>query len=698
MTVVDDDGNEYTDFVTLLLRPAVDRDRDGLIDIDDLTMLHNMRNNLAGTAYESGTIGVANSAGCPPAGCFGYELSGDLDFDADGDGTSWSGDSAGGYRLDAGDSRAPYFVVDEHGAGGWQPIGNLQNAFTAVFDGNGYSIRNLGIRRDQDYIGLFGVINQEAVRNLGLIANLVEATASSNDTVLGALAGLQLDSLIMTSYATGPVAGGSGADNVGGLVGQVGNGGSIVASYATGPVTGGGGSDNVGGLVGNCFGSIAASYATGPVDGGDGNGDDVGGLVGQSLCSIWASYATGPVDGGAGDTDKVDALLAVAASGSSVSASYGFGETTGEEVRSNGSTKPQGVSSASDLTTGNAGTVWNSAADNTDRVWDFGTNQQRPLLKYGDYDGTGTTFNCNLFPPRVCRSGPVRLLPGQGGLTLGGPSLALFGDEITLSATVDARVPIESWLWQQLQGPPVTLTDAASPELAFTAPTGSGSLLLPLLFQLTAAAARDQYIELFTVEVVRDHVLVSPALVQVTEGASALYTLRLPVQPTGAVTVQLQLMPAALVGYSFEVTPETLSFDAGDWTASKTVTIRLNEDDVDTPDQEFRIRHQVMTAGGGSLTAATDVVVQLIDNDERGIRFTRAGVETSQESVREDQGPYVYAVALRSEPTGTVVVGSGARRRHGRRRHLPSRELDVYAGTVERDEDGVHYAAGRRSR
>ena len=69
------------------------------------------------------------------------------------------------------------------------------------------------------------------------------------------------------------------------------------------------------------------------------------------------------------------------------------------------------------------------------------------------------------------------------------------------------------------------------------------------MFQLTAGdGARDQYLELFTVEIIEDYILVSPARVPVPEGGSALYTLRPPLQPTGAVTVQLQLMPAALGG------------------------------------------------------------------------------------------------------------------------------------------------------
>ena len=216
---------------------AADADRDGLIEIHDLTMLHNMRHDLAGTSYKSNsTSTIGNSLGCPAAGCNGYELVGNLDFDADGDGSSWTGDSAANYALDADDSHAPYFVVDHRSTGGWLPIGDEINPFVGVFDGNGYSIRNLGIRRAQTYIGLFGAIDgNAAIRNLGLVNNLAFGF-SDLFSYIGGLVGQQNGGSIVASYATGPADGGHGNENlVGGLVGLQ-EGGSITASYATGPV------------------------------------------------------------------------------------------------------------------------------------------------------------------------------------------------------------------------------------------------------------------------------------------------------------------------------------------------------------------------------------------------------------------------------------------------------------------------------
>ena len=211
-----------------------------------------------------------------------------------------------------GDSQVDYFPVEDDGTGGWLPIGGKTDPFVAVFEGNGHSIRNLATRRDdQDYIGLFGRTESDAIiRNLGLIDNLADYTGSSGaPNYIGSLVGQQNGGLIMASYATGAAVGGDGnSDYVGGLVGW--HNGSITASYATGPAAGGaGGFDHVGGLVGSSRGLITASYATGAADGGDGR-DYAGGLVGLlNGGSITASYATGIADGGDGDEDSVGGLV-----------------------------------------------------------------------------------------------------------------------------------------------------------------------------------------------------------------------------------------------------------------------------------------------------------------------------------------------------------------------------------------------------
>ena len=200
-------------------------DDDGLIEIYSLLDLHNMRYDLAGTSYKTtDTTGVAgNSDGCDQDGdgvCFGYELMENLDFDVSGDGRTWSANGDGGYSLHEADSNAVYFPVAD---GGWLPIGSFADPFAAVFDGNGHSISNLAIHRDQLYVGFFGVIGgAAAIRNLGLVENLAYYSGSSNSiTYIGGLAAWQGGS-ITASYATGVAASGNavGAGAIGSLGGQ----------------------------------------------------------------------------------------------------------------------------------------------------------------------------------------------------------------------------------------------------------------------------------------------------------------------------------------------------------------------------------------------------------------------------------------------------------------------------------------------
>ena len=61
--------------------PALaDSDHDGLIEIKNATMLHNMRYNLAGTSYKKSARDAGDSSGCPRNRCNGYELSTDIDL------------------------------------------------------------------------------------------------------------------------------------------------------------------------------------------------------------------------------------------------------------------------------------------------------------------------------------------------------------------------------------------------------------------------------------------------------------------------------------------------------------------------------------------------------------------------------------------------------------------------------------------
>jgi len=127
-------------------------------------------------------------------------------------------------------------------------------AFTGVFNGSGYVIRNLTIDdvgARNNYLGLFGKIDNASaqITNLGF----VDTTVSGNSYV-ASLVGDNGEGTISNCYATGNVT--VSGDKVGGLAGN--NSGPISNCYARVFVSG---NDKVGGLTGQNYGTITNCYS-----------------------------------------------------------------------------------------------------------------------------------------------------------------------------------------------------------------------------------------------------------------------------------------------------------------------------------------------------------------------------------------------------------------------------------------------------
>ena len=277
----------------------VDDDDDGLIEICTLDGLYAIRYELNGTGYRTDPGVALNRMGCKSNSCVGYELTDNLDF---------SGSTA---------------------YGNWLPIGDSENSFNAIFDGNNHTISNLTIdRMSSDQLGLFGVAGEileqhrSHIRKVGLLNVSIKGKNEvgglvgdnrgtiSNSYVVGA----DVQALLIVGGLAGENRGtignsyvadvnveamedsvGEGKD-AGGLVGF--NHRNIFNSYVrSATVTG---IENVGGLVGyhRDGGNISNSYATATVEGTeDRNSSKIGGFVGLSLGSISNSYAIGTVTG-----------------------------------------------------------------------------------------------------------------------------------------------------------------------------------------------------------------------------------------------------------------------------------------------------------------------------------------------------------------------------------------------------------------
>ena len=357
-------------------RVDIDQDGDGLIEIYDLEGLNEIRYQLDGSGYRASAYATKITRGCPATGCRGYELMKDLDFNTD--------DS---YR-----SAAPNKTAwTDPNAAGWQPIGNSDDGFSSVLEGNGYTIAHLYINRsDEDLVGLLGSVASNAqIQNIRLVN--VNVKGGFN---IGSLAGLN-DGIIINVRVTGTV---SGRSEVGGLTSR--NANQIISSFANVTVTASGnyagglvsgnsitnvgppafisesgasgnviGDRFVGGLSGRNWGNIINSYATGSATGSNA----VGGLVGlcNTDCIIANTYAVGTVIG----TSTVGGL--VGDHDGLVIASYWNTQTSGQSASVVGDSKTTAELQSPTAPGATAmATYYGWSAD----IWDFGNATEYPLL------------------------------------------------------------------------------------------------------------------------------------------------------------------------------------------------------------------------------------------------------------------------------------------------------------------------------
>ena len=265
-----------------------DADDDGLIEVRTLAQLgvigydpdgNGVSNPLYVSAYASAFPGALPNMGCPAAGCAGYELTANLDFDTNGNG-----------KADEGDT---YWNNGQ----GWYPIGSGAVApdgssweFNAMFDGGGHTISNLFVCCGFSEIGLFGLTGKDSI-----IQNVrLESVNGTVGHISGGLIGINNGTV--RGVAVGGRLVGDSVQHVGCLVGA--NGGTITGSSASCDVSTNG--IQVGGLVGSnsgtmddgsVVGAISDSYATGDVSGKE----SVGGLAGYNIGTISHSHAIGDV-------------------------------------------------------------------------------------------------------------------------------------------------------------------------------------------------------------------------------------------------------------------------------------------------------------------------------------------------------------------------------------------------------------------
>ena len=183
----------------------------------------------------------------------------------------------------------------------WLPIGNITDAFTGTFNGNGYNISGISIS-DYKHAGLFGYVKDAHISNLVVLVDSIKALAYSrgSSATAGGLAGYAYNSEIINSYVV--VSGNISSYSsyyyayTGGLVGWV-SSSKIINSYAVvlGDISSSSRYTYAGGLVGYASNNeIINSYAvvSGNIYSSSSRDSYAGGLIGWARSSpIINSYA-----------------------------------------------------------------------------------------------------------------------------------------------------------------------------------------------------------------------------------------------------------------------------------------------------------------------------------------------------------------------------------------------------------------------
>ncbi len=145
-----------------------DLDNDGLIEIESLQDLNEIRNNFTLIGQGDfvfrelrGNTLYGSSDGCPEAGCKGYELVSDINFDTNGNG-----------GLDSED-------VFWNDGKGWDPIGSFSIKLVTEFNGNGHVLHNLIMRRPgETHLGLFAYSELSHIHDFSISGDLTTGAES----------------------------------------------------------------------------------------------------------------------------------------------------------------------------------------------------------------------------------------------------------------------------------------------------------------------------------------------------------------------------------------------------------------------------------------------------------------------------------------------------------------------------------------
>ena len=147
-------------------------------------------------------------------------------------------------------------------------------------------------------------------------------------------------------------------------------------------------------------------------------------------------------------------------------------------------------------------------------------------------------------------------------------------------------------------------------------------------------------------------IVLTPTSVEVPEGGTKTWTVKLASQPTGNVTVTIAKATGGDADLTVDTDPDTtgnqstLTFTTTNWSTTQTVTVAADQDD-DALNGEATFTH---TASGGGYAEVNASLTATEADNERGITLSKSSVKVPEGSTA------TYTVVLDSQPTGNVTV------------------------------------------
>ena len=138
-------------------------------------------------------------------------------------------------------------------------------------------------------------------------------------------------------------------------------------------------------------------------------------------------------------------------------------------------------------------------------------------------------------------------------------------------------------------------------------------------------------------------VTVAPTSLTVGEGDMGTYTVKLNTLPTGNVMVDISSNNTDVT-----VSPSSLTFTAGNWNSTQTVTVSAGQD-ADAADDKATLTHNPSGADYGSVSNAI-LMVTVTDDETAGVTVTPTSLTVNE------GGTNTYTIVLDTEPTDTVTV------------------------------------------